>query len=50
MQFILRWLSLLALAAFACAQSIEIGFPPNGYTTCPGANLTVQIQRPVGVC
>ncbi|KIM57491.1 hypothetical protein SCLCIDRAFT_130440 [Scleroderma citrinum Foug A] len=45
MKPILRWLALLLLAAVACAQSVVIGYPPNGYTVSPGASLTVQIQR-----
>ena len=48
MKPILCWLALLLLAAVACAQSVVIGYPPNGYTVSPGASLTVQIQHPVG--
>ncbi|KAG6329264.1 hypothetical protein ID866_9824 [Astraeus odoratus] len=38
--------ALLLFAAVAFAQSADIGYPPSGYTVSPGANLTVQVQRP----
>ncbi|RDX50212.1 hypothetical protein OH76DRAFT_1555756 [Lentinus brumalis] len=42
-------IALATLAASALAQSVNIGAPADMSTVTPGNNITVQVNRPVGV-
>lgn len=44
-------IGVLAVAASATfAQTIELGFPQNGDSFCPGQDVTAQVILPVSSC
>ena len=46
-----KYIGVLAIAVSATfSQTIELGFPQNGDSFCPGQNVTARVILPVSSC